>query len=156
MADQKIRIRLKAFDHRLIDRSASEIVETAPLDPWARRRLGDLYRAHGWSQDAYGEYTTLARLRPDDPGVLLLLARAAADAGRTDEALRLEQRLSESVESGAFEGAAAFARLWTSVRLARLKLDATDPATRASVARRERDTGAFAAGIRGWRDLRRQ
>jgi len=29
MADQKIRIRLKAFDHRLIDRSAQEIVETA-------------------------------------------------------------------------------------------------------------------------------
>jgi small subunit ribosomal protein S10 len=29
MADQRIRIRLKAFDHRLIDRSASQIVETA-------------------------------------------------------------------------------------------------------------------------------
>jgi small subunit ribosomal protein S10 len=29
MANQRIRIRLKAFDHRLIDRSASEIVETA-------------------------------------------------------------------------------------------------------------------------------
>ena len=29
MAQQKIRIRLKAFDYRLIDRSASEIVETA-------------------------------------------------------------------------------------------------------------------------------
>jgi len=29
MANQKIRIRLKAFDHRLIDRSAQEIVETA-------------------------------------------------------------------------------------------------------------------------------
>ena len=29
MANQKIRIRLKAFDHRLIDRSAFEIVETA-------------------------------------------------------------------------------------------------------------------------------
>ncbi|MEJ2480312.1 MAG: 30S ribosomal protein S10 [Acidihalobacter sp.] len=28
-ASQRIRIRLKAFDHRLIDRSASEIVETA-------------------------------------------------------------------------------------------------------------------------------
>jgi small subunit ribosomal protein S10 len=28
-ANQSIRIRLKAFDHRLIDRSASEIVETA-------------------------------------------------------------------------------------------------------------------------------
>jgi small subunit ribosomal protein S10 len=29
MANQKIRIRLKAFDHRLIDRSALEIVDTA-------------------------------------------------------------------------------------------------------------------------------
>jgi len=29
MADQRIRIRLKAFDHRLVDRSAREIVETA-------------------------------------------------------------------------------------------------------------------------------
>jgi small subunit ribosomal protein S10 len=27
--NQNIRIRLKAFDHRLIDRSAAEIVETA-------------------------------------------------------------------------------------------------------------------------------
>jgi small subunit ribosomal protein S10 len=29
MANQRIRIRLKAFDHRLIDQSAQEIVETA-------------------------------------------------------------------------------------------------------------------------------
>ncbi|CAK0740144.1 30S ribosomal subunit protein S10 [Gammaproteobacteria bacterium] len=29
MNNQRIRIRLKAFDHRLIDRSAREIVETA-------------------------------------------------------------------------------------------------------------------------------
>jgi small subunit ribosomal protein S10 len=29
MSNQRIRIRLKAFDHRLIDRSAREIVETA-------------------------------------------------------------------------------------------------------------------------------
>ena len=29
MANQRIRIRLKAFDHRLIDQSASEIAETA-------------------------------------------------------------------------------------------------------------------------------
>ena len=29
MANQNIRIRLKSFDHRLIDRSASEIIETA-------------------------------------------------------------------------------------------------------------------------------
>ncbi|CAN0583087.1 unnamed protein product, partial [Ectocarpus sp. 12 AP-2014] len=29
MQNQKIRIRLKAFDHRLIDQSTAEIVETA-------------------------------------------------------------------------------------------------------------------------------
>ena len=29
MSNQRIRIRLKAFDHRLIDQSAKEIVETA-------------------------------------------------------------------------------------------------------------------------------
>ena len=29
MSDQRIRIRLKAFDHRLIDQSAQEIVDTA-------------------------------------------------------------------------------------------------------------------------------
>jgi small subunit ribosomal protein S10 len=29
VANQRIRIRLKAFDHRLIDKSAAEIVETA-------------------------------------------------------------------------------------------------------------------------------
>lgn len=29
MANQRIRIRLKAFDHKLIDQSAGEIVETA-------------------------------------------------------------------------------------------------------------------------------
>ncbi len=29
MADQKIRIRLKAFDHRVLDQSAGEIVNTA-------------------------------------------------------------------------------------------------------------------------------
>jgi small subunit ribosomal protein S10 len=38
MANQRIRIRLKAFDHRLIDRSAAEIVDTA-------RRTGAL--VHG-------------------------------------------------------------------------------------------------------------
>jgi small subunit ribosomal protein S10 len=29
MADQKIRIRLKSYDHRILDRSAGEIVNTA-------------------------------------------------------------------------------------------------------------------------------
>ena len=37
VASQKIRIRLKAFDHRMIDRSAQEIVDTA-------RRTGAIVR----------------------------------------------------------------------------------------------------------------
>lgn len=37
VASQKIRIRLKAFDHRMIDRSAKEIVDTA-------RRTGAIVR----------------------------------------------------------------------------------------------------------------
>ena len=37
VAGQKIRIRLKAFDHRMIDRSAQEIVDTA-------RRTGAIVR----------------------------------------------------------------------------------------------------------------
>ncbi|MGF1464621.1 MAG: AgmX/PglI C-terminal domain-containing protein [Sandaracinaceae bacterium] len=121
----------------------SEIVERAPLDPWARQRLGDVYRAHGWADDAYREYRTLARLRPGDGRVLLLLARAAADAGRTDEALRLEQRLSESTDPGVDEGVAGQARLWTTVRLARLELDADTDAGRREVRRRARIAGVL-------------
>ena len=32
MPNQRIRIRLKAFDHRLIDKSTAEIVETAKFN----------------------------------------------------------------------------------------------------------------------------
>lgn len=135
---------LRQGDEAEARRVFSEIVEHAPLDPWARRRLGDLYRAHEWSDDAYREYQTLARLRPDDDSVLLLLARAAANAGRIDEALRLEQRLSETADDGADEGAAAAARLWTTVRLARLVRNETDDgggAMRESIRRRVRESG---------------
>ncbi|MEC7519980.1 MAG: AgmX/PglI C-terminal domain-containing protein [Myxococcota bacterium] len=99
----------------------SEIVEFAPLDELARRRLGDLYRAHGWHEDAYRQYQTLAEIRPDDPTTLLLLAQAAAGAGRVDEALRLERRLMQTAEPGASQGVARTALLWSSVRYARLK-----------------------------------
>jgi tetratricopeptide (TPR) repeat protein len=148
LADARVRTQVGEFWLRQSDeaearRVFSEIVEHAPLDPWARRRLGDLYRAHGWSDDAYREYETLARLRPGDGDVLLLLARAAADGGRIDEALRLEQRLSEATEPGVDEGAAAYARLWTMVRLARLELRAEDDAMRASIRRRWREAGVL-------------
>ena len=147
LADARVRTAVGEFWLRQEDeaearRVFSELVERTPYDPWARRRLGDLYRAHGWYDDAYREYGALARLRPDDPAVLLMLARAAAGAGRVDEALRLEQRLGESVEEGAQGGAAGVARLWSTVRLAALKGEA-DAATRAMIRRRERQTGVL-------------
>jgi hypothetical protein len=107
-------------------RTFSEIVEFQPMDELARRRLGDLYRAHGWHEDAYRQYETLVSIRPDDPTALLLLAQAAAGAGRIDEALRLEQRVMETSEQGAMEGIARTAMLWSSVRFAELRKDARE------------------------------
>lgn len=148
LADAKVRTAIGEFWLRQNDelearRVFSEIVEHAPLDPWARRRLGDLYRAHGWADDAYREYGTLAKLRSNDDAVLLLLALAAADAGRIDEALRLEQRLSESTDDEVDIDAAGVARLWTTVRLARLKADQRLSALAGDIRARERETGAL-------------
>ena len=72
---------LRQEDEKEARRVFSEIVERTPYDPWARRRLGDLYRAHDWFDDAYREYRALARLRPDDAGVLVLLARGCRRFG---------------------------------------------------------------------------
>ncbi|MEM9190443.1 MAG: AgmX/PglI C-terminal domain-containing protein, partial [Myxococcota bacterium] len=147
LADARVRTAVGEFWRRQDNdeearRVFSEIVERAPLDPWARRRLGDLYRAHGWPDDAYREYQTLRRLRPGDPSVLLDLAAAAADAGRVDEALRLEQELSESAASDRAAGAARYARLWNQVRLARLRGSA-DATLRPRIQERMRRAGVL-------------
>ncbi|MCD6498515.1 MAG: AgmX/PglI C-terminal domain-containing protein [Deltaproteobacteria bacterium] len=102
-------------------RILSELVEFRPTDPSVRRRLGDLYRAHGWFDEAYRQYQTLASLRPQDMSVLLLMASAAAGAGRLDEALRLEQRVASTAEPGSATGLARWALLWTSLRLMKLR-----------------------------------
>jgi Ca-activated chloride channel family protein len=73
-------------------RTFGEIVEFAPDDPGARRRLGDLLRAHGWYDEALRQYETLARLSPDDTSVQLLLAAAAQGMGRTEEAIRYTEK----------------------------------------------------------------
>jgi Ca-activated chloride channel family protein len=127
-------------------RTFSEIVEFAPLDELARRRLGDLYRAHGWYEDAYRQYETLATIRPDDPLVLLLLAQAAAGAHRTDEALRLEQRVMETAAPGVREGVARIAQLWSSVRFAELReaaRNASDEAQLSTLLSRMRRSGVL-------------
>src|SRR6185369_13731243 len=93
-------------------------------DPAARRRLGDLYRAHGWFDEALRQYETLAELTPGEAAVLLLQAAAAAGAGRIDEALRLEQRVAGATEPGAETGLARVAVWWSTLRLALLRDDA--------------------------------
>jgi Ca-activated chloride channel family protein len=121
----------------------SEIVEFAPLDELARRRLGDLYRAHGWFEDAYRQYLTLSEIRPDDPTVFLLLAQAAAGTGRVDEALRLEQRLTETAQPGQASGVARTAILWSSVRFAKLRKEAADQEARDALIGRMRRSGVL-------------
>jgi Ca-activated chloride channel family protein len=44
-------------------------------------------RAHGWYDEAFRQYETLAQLTPDDPAVPLLLAAAAQGMGRIEEAV---------------------------------------------------------------------
>lgn len=119
----------------------SQSAEVAPTDPWGREHLGNLYRAHGWMDDAYREYQALARLRPNDASVLLLLARAANDAGRIDEGLRLVQRLSESVDPDLQTGSAEIARAWSLVALAQLRAGVHGNITQELIHERERETG---------------
>lgn len=117
---------LRLGDEGEARRVFGEIVEFAPQDALARRRLGDLYRAHGWFEEAYLQYRTLASITPDDPSVSLLLAQAAAGAGRVDEALRLEQGIAASMDPSAGAGLGRVAMLWSSVRLAELRKAARD------------------------------
>jgi Ca-activated chloride channel family protein len=150
-SDAEARTRVGEFlvrqgDEPAARRAFSEIVEFAPRDPLARRRLGDLYRAHGWFDEAYRQYQTLAVLSPGDPAVLLLEAAAAAGAGRTDEALRLEQRVAESTEPGAEAGIARVALWWSTVRQAELRQAARRKGDAAELARlqgRARRTGVL-------------
>lgn len=64
MQNQRIRIRLKAFDHRLIDQSTAEIVETAkrtgaqvrgPIPPTRKERFTVLISPHV-NKDARDQY----------------------------------------------------------------------------------------------------
>jgi Ca-activated chloride channel family protein len=82
----------KATDEIEARRAFGEIVEFSPDDPIARRRLGDLLRAHGLYADAARQYETLARLAPDDAGVPLLLAAAAEGLGKLEEAVKWTEK----------------------------------------------------------------
>jgi tetratricopeptide (TPR) repeat protein len=73
-------------------RAFGEIVEFSPEDPVARRRLGDLYRAHGYYAEATRQYETLARLVPDEPTVPLLVALSQNGLGKIEEAVRWTEK----------------------------------------------------------------
>ena len=73
-------------------RAFGELVEFAPEAPVARRRLGDLLRTHGWYEEAFRQYETLAQLAPDDASIPLLLAAAAQGMGKVEEAVRWAEK----------------------------------------------------------------
>jgi len=100
----------KAADTAEARRAFGEIVEFAPDDPVARRRLGDLLRAHGWYEDAARQYETLAKLTPDDPAVYLLLASAAEGVGKLEEAVRWAEKAGASGAPDMPQSAAQTAR----------------------------------------------
>jgi len=108
----------KARDVAEARRTFGEIVEYAPDEPIARRRLGDLLRAHGWYEEAARQYETLARLSPDDQGLLLLHAATAQGLGKLDEAVRWADKVSQDGAPGNLQGLARTARALAGVYLA--------------------------------------
>ncbi|MBN2194551.1 MAG: AgmX/PglI C-terminal domain-containing protein [Polyangiaceae bacterium] len=99
-------------------RAFGEIVEFAPTDPVARRRLGDLLRAHGWYAEARRQYETLAALTPDDASVALLVAAAAEGEGRLEEAVRWTEKGIDAGAPDVAQGPAVTARVFASTFLA--------------------------------------
>jgi tetratricopeptide (TPR) repeat protein len=101
-------------------RTYSEIVEFDPDGIDSRRLLGDIYLAHAWYEPAYRQYRTITEQSKDDPLGWLRLGAAAAGAGRTDEALRLERKIANAQGTPGPADPRRWARLLSSARLARL------------------------------------
>ena len=114
----------KAADEAEARRAFGEIVEFAPDDPVARRRLGDLLRAHGWFEDATRQYETLARLAPDDGSVALLLAAAAEGQGKLESAVKWSEKAGAAGDPGLVGSPASTARAFAATYLAWGQLDA--------------------------------
>ncbi|HVY27172.1 MAG TPA: AgmX/PglI C-terminal domain-containing protein [Polyangiaceae bacterium] len=105
-------------------RAFGEIVEFAPEDPVARRRLGDLLLAHRFFAEAARQYETLARLTPDDAKVLLLRAAAAEGQGLLEEALKWAEKGGASGAPDGSSGPAVTARALAATHLAWARLAA--------------------------------
>ena len=114
----------KAADDAEARRAFGEIVEFSPDDPVARRRLGDLLRAHGWFEDATRQYETLARLAPDDGSVALLLAAAAEGQGKLEAAVKWSEQAGSAGDPGQLGSPASTARAFAATYLSWGRLDA--------------------------------
>jgi len=129
-----------ANDEAEARRTFGEIVEFAPEDPVARRRLGDLLRSHGWYDEAFRQYETLGKLTPDDATVSLLLAGAAAGMGKIEEAVGWAEKAGASAAPDGSE-LGRVAREWASVYLAWAREDA-------KAAGRDKDVTALRERVR--------
>jgi len=107
-------------------RAFGEIVEFAPEDPVARRRLGDLLMAHAFFSDAARQYETLARLIPDDATVAILRAAAAEGQGLLEEALKWAEKGGASGAPDGSSGPAGTARALAATHLAWARLAARE------------------------------
>ncbi|MFO0546882.1 MAG: VIT domain-containing protein [Polyangiaceae bacterium] len=105
-------------------RSFGEIVEFSPDDPVARRRLGDLYRAHGYFAEATRQYETLAKLMPDDPTPAVLLAACSNGLGKLEEAVKWTEKGAEAGAPDVAQGPHATARAFAALFLAWGRMDA--------------------------------
>jgi len=114
----------KAADEQEAKRAFGEIVEFSPDDPVARRRLGDLYRAHGYYAEATRQYETLARLLPDDPTVAILLAASANGLGKLEEAVRWTEKGGQAGAPDVSQGPHATARAFAALFLAWGRMEA--------------------------------
>jgi tetratricopeptide (TPR) repeat protein len=117
----------KQADTAAARQSFGEIVEFASDDPVARRRLGDLLRAHGWYAEAQRQYETLAKLAPDDTTVPLLLAAAAEGQGQLEAAVRWTDKAAEAAAPTAgSERGSSVARVLSGTYLAWGRLSARE------------------------------
>jgi Ca-activated chloride channel family protein len=139
----------KALDEAEARRAFGEIVEFSPEDPIARRRLGDLLRAHGWHAEAMRQYETLARLSPDEPGVALLIAAAADGMGKLEEAVKWTEKGGSAGAPDEGQSPARTARAFAATYLAWGRLEAL-------AAGRAEEAKALAARLARVRSTERQ
>ncbi|MGC4064731.1 MAG: VIT domain-containing protein [Polyangiaceae bacterium] len=114
----------------------SELVEFSPDDRNARQMLGDIYLANRWFDSAYRQYQLLTELNPDVPLFWLRMATAAAGAGRTDEALRIERRVAAAEGTPGPKDPRRFARLLAANHLGGLLIDVKKGASDAQASAR--------------------